>query len=84
MDLAAVNSDIKCAFASAYSSKRVEDEYMIELCNTSILEVKGFEERMKEKFLQAFLLDNILFLNYRDECGKKVINCNLTKIHNLK
>lgn len=84
MDLVAVNSDIKCVYATAYANKRLEDEYMIKLCSTSILDVKSFEVRMKEKYLQAFLLDNILFLNHRDECGRKVINCDLTKIHSLK
>lgn len=84
MDLAVVNSDIKCAFATAYANKRLEEEYMIKVCKTSILEVKSFEERMKQKYLQAFLLDNIQFLNYRGECGKKVTNCDLTKIHDLK
>lgn len=84
MGIAAINSDIKCEFATSYSNKKLEEEYMIKVCKTSILEVKSFEERMKEKFLLSFLLDNIAFLNYRDDCGKKVTNCDLTKIHNLK
>ncbi len=84
MVLAVDNSDIKCEFATAYANKRLEDEYMIKICATSILDVKSFEVRMKEKFLQALLLDNINFLNYRDECGKKVTNCDLNKIHSLK
>lgn len=84
MEIAAINSDIKCQSATDFSNKRIEDEYMIELCSTSGLEVKSFDERSKENFILSLLLDNIQFLNYIDSCGKKVKNCDLTKIHNLK
>lgn len=85
MDITVINSDIKCASATAYSNKRIEDDYMIELCSTSLLEVKDFEERSKESFLLAMLVENIQFLNYRDKCtGKKITNCDLNKIYNLK
>lgn len=84
MNLAAVNSNIKCEFATAYSNKQLEEEYMINVCKISDFEVLSFEVRMKEKYLQSLLLDNISFLNHRNECGKKVVGCDLTKIHNLK
>lgn len=84
MDIAVINSNIKCESATTFSNKRIENEYMIELCSNSTLEVKSFEERSKESFLLSILLDNISFLNYYDKCGKKVVNCNLTKIYNLK
>lgn len=85
MDIPAVNSNIKCESSTAFSNKRIEDEYMIELCSGSCLDVKSFDEISKEKYILAMLLDNIQFLNYRDKCtGKKVVNCNLNKIYNLK
>lgn len=85
MDIALINSDIKCASANIFTSKRIEDEYMIKMCTNSLLEVKGFEERAKEYYILSTLLDNIQFLNYRDKrTGKKIVNCDLNKIHNLK
>ena len=68
-----------------FANKKIEDEYMIEMCTDSFLEVKGFEERAKEYYILSTLLDNIQFLNYRDKCtGKKIVNCDLNNIHNLK
>lgn len=84
MDIAVINSNIKCESATDFSNKRIEDDYMIELCSTTKLEVKEFDERAKENYILSLLLDNIAFLNYRDKCGKLVTNCNLNKIHNLK
>lgn len=83
-NVAATNSDIKCKFASLYSDKLVEDEYMIKVCNTSILDVKSFKERVREKYLHSFLLTNIGFLTTIDSCDKEVLSCDITKIYNLK
>ncbi len=83
-DAAVVNSEIKCDFASLYYTKLLEEEYMIETCSKSPFHVKSFEERVKEKYLQSFLLTNVALLTTIDGCGKEVVSCDITKIHNLK
>ena len=84
MEIAVINSNIKCKSSTNFYNKKIEDDYMIKTCKTSILDVKTFEEKAKESFILSILLDNIQFLNYYDECGKKITNCDLTKISNLK
>ena len=83
-DVAVTNSNIKCSFASLYSNKLIEDEYMINLCKTSILEVKTFKERVREKYLHSFLLNNMKFFISIDNCGNEVSSCDINKIYNLK
>lgn len=83
-DVAVINSQIKCKFASLYSDKLIEDEYMIKLCNTSILDVKGFKERVREKYLHSLLLSALPLLTSQDSCGEDVVSCDITKIYNLK
>lgn len=84
MVAAAINSDKKCAFATIMSNKLLAEEYMVDVCKTSKLEVKSEDERLKENFLLSILLDNIAFLNYRDCNDKQIVNCNLNKIAHLK
>lgn len=83
-DVSVINSNVKCEFASLYHDKFIEDEYMIKLCNTSILEVKSFEERVKEKYLHSFLLNNMKFFISIDNCGNEISSCDINKIYNLK
>lgn len=84
MDLAVINSEKKCTFATIMSNKLLAEEYMVEICKTSKLEVKTQEERLKENFLLSVLLENITFLNYRDCADKRIVNCDLNKIAHLK
>lgn len=84
MDLAAINSDKKCIFGSLIANRVLAEEYMVEVCKTSRLDVKSEDERIKENFLLSVLLDNIEFLNYRDCADKRIVNCDLNKIAHLK
>lgn len=79
-----VISNIKCDFATLYSNKLVEEEYLVKLCKTSVLNNKPFGQAVKEKQMFIYLLENIKFLNKLNEYGKEVINCDLNKIYNLQ
>lgn len=85
-DVTAINNiinDNKCSFSTKYHNKFIEEEYFVKLCKTSILDNKSFEEIVKEKYLIIYLLENINFLNFKDEYGRTITNCDLNKIYNL-
>jgi hypothetical protein len=62
-------SDIKCSIANKYHNDLIKRDYMIEVCDIEI-------RNPKSVFLKQHLLSNIKFLNYTDEFGKLIKNCN--------
>lgn len=62
-------SEIRCNIANKYYDDLLKRDYMIEVCCNRI-------ENVKSAFLKQHLLSNIKFLNYIDEFGKSIKNCN--------
>lgn len=78
MDALAANiSALKCKASYFGELDLNEKNYGLKNCNISIF---TFLDKINRKRLEIDLLENIQYLNYIDEFGKEIINCDLEKI----
>lgn len=70
----------KCENVCSFLDDKERLEYMIETCVDDLKR----EKEIKENSLLIDLLENESFLNYFDEFGKEVINCDFKKIKELR
>lgn len=82
MEKAALLAKLKCENVSNFSNEKIENDYMIELCNDKSKETR--DDKTKENSLLIDLLENEQFLNYKDYYGKNISNCDFSKIKELQ
>lgn len=71
---------LKCEFAKKLLDAKIVEDYGVKDCNTGIF---SSLEKVDDIKLKIILLQNIKYLNKKDEFGRDVINCDLTKIKDL-